>query len=52
MSLNVAKVEDSPTVKPVPKFEKLKFLYASSPDATDENLLILLHGFGEWPLRP
>jgi hypothetical protein len=49
MSLNVTEVTDldqSPVIKPVPKFEKLQYLYAPSPDGIDENLLILFHGFG------
>lgn len=38
-------VADS-VVKPVPKYDKLVYEYSPSPDGIDENLLILLHGFG------
>lgn len=38
--------ESSPAVKIAPKWDKLVYAYAPSKDGIDENLLILLHGFG------
>ena len=43
-------VTASPRVKPAPTKDAISvpFDYAPSDDGTDENLLILLHGLGEW----
>ena len=45
-----ASVTTSPRVKPAPAKDAIPvpFDYASSDDGTDENLLILLHGLGEF----
>ena len=48
-------VVNNPRLKPAPTLGKQKipmpFSYIPSNDGTDENLLILIHGLGELPLK-
>lgn len=56
--LNTAEPNANPRIKPAPKEASVPvpFVYNPSDDGTDENLLILLHGLGEFlnriPRRP
>jgi hypothetical protein len=48
------KIEEVPRVKPIPKNSAIPvpFTYIPSDDGTDENLLIILHGLGNYLRRP
>ncbi len=47
-------IEEIPRVKPIPKNSAIPvpFTYIPSDDGTDENLLIILHGLGNYLRRP
>lgn len=50
LHLKDRKSYSTPSVKPIPQSPEIPvpFLYWSSNDGTDENLLIILHGLGRY----